>query len=233
MNWDNYKFRCSSLPLLMTMSKNKIDLSETVKSELLKIFIQEKYNRREIIINKYLIKGLEQEDLSIELYNSIYNKKTKKNERYYSSNQHLFAGTPDLLAYNLVIDIKSCWDLYSFSKKNASMGEKDYYYQLLGYMILTKRKKAQLCYTLIDNEESVIAQELSKYMYNKNLSYEKTKDLTEVEAVEKQIRLNHTFTDIPAKDRLKLFNYKYSLEEHEKLNLQLTKCREHLKILEL
>ena len=233
MDWNNYKFRCSSLPMLMTFGKNKDELSETVKSQLTKIFIQETYNRREILINKYLIKGLLQEDESIRLYNSVFKKRVKKNEKYYISDTHLFAGTPDLLTSTLVIDIKSCWDLYSFSKKTSVMGYKDYYYQLLGYMILTGKKKSQLCYTLLNNEKSVIAQELAKFMYMKSLSWENPEHQLEITALEKQITLNHKFNDIPNHIRVKIFDYNYSLDEHIKVNTQLKKCLEYLKELKL
>ena len=72
MNANNIKFRCSSLGALMTEARNKSgQLSETCKSELIKVFIAEKYGRTKNIQSKYLEKGIAQEEDSITLYSKF------------------------------------------------------------------------------------------------------------------------------------------------------------------
>ena len=52
------KFRASQLGKLMTDARTKTGLSETTKSALLEIAIQNKYNRYKEISNKYIEKGV-------------------------------------------------------------------------------------------------------------------------------------------------------------------------------
>jgi alcohol dehydrogenase YqhD (iron-dependent ADH family) len=78
-----------------------------------------------------------------------------------------------------------------------------YEWQLHSYKWLTGAKKALLVYGLADTSEELIQDEIRKQMYYKGIiDYTST----DAEAIEKQIRLNMTFSDrIPAKNRLKTF----------------------------
>ena len=62
------KIRCSSLPKIMTNPRTKSEvLSETAKSEMIKIAKEDFYGYSVQMTNKYVEKGIEVEDKSIEL----------------------------------------------------------------------------------------------------------------------------------------------------------------------
>ena len=120
----NTLFRCSSLSKLMTNPKLEADieagnLSETTKTYLLEVYISEKYNRDKNVTSKYMEKGLLVEEDSITLYSRVMKKFFKKNESKLSN--EFIKGTPDLYTgleiteADLVIDIKSSWDIFSSS----------------------------------------------------------------------------------------------------------------------
>jgi hypothetical protein len=54
---NNTLFRASQLGKLMTDARTKSGLSETTKSALLEVYVQQKYNRYKEISNKYIEKG--------------------------------------------------------------------------------------------------------------------------------------------------------------------------------
>ncbi len=211
MDFSNYQFRCSQLPLLMTKSKKAGELSETVKTVLQEIWIKEIYFREKIITSKYLEKGINQEDKSIELYNEYSQTFTTKNSQKFFG--EYLVGTPDIIRENSVDDIKTCWDIWSFSKKSYDTAKKDYYYQLLAYMILTERQEASIVYCLLNNSEEIITKE----SWGMN------------EAQIAQVRYNNTYDDIPVHDKVKVFHFSYDKDEVAAVYAQLDLCREYLK----
>jgi len=74
MNFDNYKFRCSSLGKIMTNPRNKKDiLSQTAKSYLMEVFIKEVYGREKDIYSEEMEKGNYTEQDSLTLIQHYYN----------------------------------------------------------------------------------------------------------------------------------------------------------------
>ena len=55
---EQVKFRASQLGKLMTDARTKTGLSETCKSALLEVYVQQKYKRYKEISNKYIEKGI-------------------------------------------------------------------------------------------------------------------------------------------------------------------------------
>lgn len=168
-------------------------LSETTKSYLLEIAIKETYGRTKMIETDAMRKGTEQEQQSIDLLNEykqtdyVKNKIIKEND--------FIIGTPDILENNILIDIKSCEDLFTLSKKWGI--PPIYEYQLYGYMVLTEQNKAYLAYVLPNSPEWMIEKEFNKYSF-----YRPQEEWQELEA---QIRKNHTFDDVPLEKRVKIF----------------------------
>ncbi len=64
---NNTLFRASQLGKLMTDARTKSGLSETTKSALLEVYIQQRYNRYKEISNKYIEKGLAVENDAIDM----------------------------------------------------------------------------------------------------------------------------------------------------------------------
>ena len=220
MNWTDYKFRCSRLGDLMAEARAKKDpLSQTTITYLNEIFITEHTGREKDIMNKYMMKGLIVEEDSISLLTAVTNRFYVKNQKKYE-NEYV-KGTPDIVE-DRVVDIKSSWDIWTFGKAEVN---KDYYWQLQGYMYLTGLRKASLIFCLVDAPEQLISDELRKLSWKMFMI--DPIDPLYVEAEEK-LRKNLTFGDIDPQYRIKIFEIDYNEEDIEKLKVRIGECREYL-----
>jgi hypothetical protein len=150
------KIRCSSLPKIMTNSRTKDGgLSETAKSEMIKIAKEDFYGYSSQMTNKYVEKGIEVEDKSIELLSLVKFAKYIKN-KWRVSNDFL-TGECDINdeANDEIIDIKSSWSLETFPALPSDINIKDYEMQLRGYMMLYERSKASVCYCMVSTPEGL------------------------------------------------------------------------------
>ncbi len=214
------KFRCSKLGSIMTPPKAKKDiLSKTCTSYLDELWISLKYGREKDIINKYVQKGIDVEEDSITLYTNVTGRFLVKNEQRFE-NEYI-TGTPDIIT-DRVVDIKSNWDIWTFDKAEMT---RDYYWQLMGYMWLTGKKKATLAYCLVDAPEDLIHDELRRLSWRMGMI--DTQDPLYVEAEEK-VKMNMTFGDIPEEERVKEYHLEYNLDDIEKLKAQIILCLEYL-----
>ena len=201
-----YKFRCSSLGKLMTNSRGKSDpLSQTTKTYLKDVYIEEAYGRRYEFTSKYTDKGKFAEQDSLKLV-------TENRDKFYSKNRERFenqyvSGNPDIIDGDTVIDIKTCWNMKTFISKDII--KKDYMWQLQGYMWLTDLKKAELIYTLVNTPPHLIVSEKTKQMYANGLE-DGSPEMAEMEA---RIDKWMTFDDVDPKLRMRVFE----LERDEKL----------------
>lgn len=153
------KIRCSSLPKIMTNPRTKSEvLSETAKSEMIKIAKEDFYGYSSQMTNKYVEKGIEVEDKSIELLNTIKLANYKKNDTRLEND--FLTGECDVNdeVNDEIIDIKSSWSLETFPALPSDINIKDYEMQLRGYMMLYGRSKASVCYCIVDTPD-----ELCKY----------------------------------------------------------------------
>jgi hypothetical protein len=208
MQTENIKIRCSSIGKLMTEPKLKADkeagnLSETTKSYLVDVYVTEKYGREPEIHSKYIEKGLAVEDDSITLYSRLKKAFYKKNETKLS-NEYI-KGTPDLYegeaitSAEVVIDIKSSWDVFSFFRAKTKDVNSDYYYQLQGYLALTGAHTAKLVYCLVDTPEILINDEKRRLMYKMGVATDLNEDYIQAsEELDKALR----FDDIPMAERI-------------------------------
>ena len=156
ISFDKYLFRCSSLGKLMTYPA-KDTLSAGPKTFLGNLFKEELFGKSGEIKSKYLSKGLLVEQESIELYNSVNDTSYKKNTKRYD-NEHI-TGEPDIIS-DVLIDIKSSWDHSTFPFTNEDNPNKDYYWQLQGYMALTELKTSKVVYCLVDTPDEIIHHEI-------------------------------------------------------------------------
>lgn len=95
--------------------------------------------------NKYTDKGNNLEDVALAHIG------LKKNEESFEND--FLTGTPDALEGKVVVDVKNSWDHSTFPFYESKCPNKDYWWQLQGYMILTGYRKAQLEYFLLTNPE--------------------------------------------------------------------------------
>jgi len=172
-NMNNTLFRASQLGKLMTDARTKSGLSETTKSALLEVYVQQKYNRYKEISNKYIEKGLAVENDAIDMWRRHRGEIVFKNEEMFT-NEYI-KGTPDLLIKDdetgLVVnvpDIKSSWDIHTFMDAKTSDISKDYYWQGQAYCWLTGAPRATFCYVLVSAPIEMINDE--KYRLSRRLN---------------------------------------------------------------
>jgi hypothetical protein len=150
------KIRCSSLPKIMTSPRTKGEvLSETAKSEMIKIAKEDFYGYSSQMTNKYVEKGIEVEDKSIELLSLVkFGQYTKNKVRLHND---FLTGECDINdeKNDEIIDIKSSWSLETFPALPSDINIKDYEMQLRGYMMLYNRSKASLCYCMVSTPEGL------------------------------------------------------------------------------
>lgn len=221
-NANGIRFRASSIKHLMTEPKSKAakekgELSESAKTHLVDIFVSAKYGRQSDIANRYIEKGLEVEDDSITLYSRVSKTFYKKNEDRLTND--FITGLPDLYEgdsiekANLVIDIKSSWDIFTFFRTQAKGINEMYYWQLQAYMGLTGAKKAKLAYCLIDTPHQLLMDEKRKLVWKMGVL---DTDPLYLEACEK-LDLLHTYGDIPLSERL----YEIEIERDDDAIMQM------------
>lgn len=220
--FEDYTFHCSSLKNLMVSPRLKSEtLSETTRGYLRDVYIEKVFGRRraDLIANKYVRKGVACETDSISLLEEVSGETYFKNQVTYTND--FITGTPDLVTDDEIIDIKTSWDIWTFAKTDEKQAYSDYYYQLLGYMALTDKKKARLAYVLVNTEEGMISDELYRLQFY----------IGEDEAME--YRKNFVYDDIDKKLRVKTFDFEFSEDDYASVVAKVEESRKFLEKLSL
>jgi hypothetical protein len=110
-----------------------------------------------------------------------------------------FTGEPDVID-EVVYDFKNSWDAFTFPLFETSP-DKGYFAQLQAYMSLTGLKKAKLVHVLLSTPEEMIS------------PWEEYRD----------------YSLIPAKFRIKEFDFDYDPDFIEKAQERVLQCREFVK----
>ena len=213
-------FRCSSLGKLMTDPRTKSEtLSETAKS-----YIQDLFKERELGIYKefssrYTDKGLEMEDEAIQFASEVLNWDfVVKNEVRF--NNEWLTGEPDINTDNLLADIKCSWSGSTFPLFDETLKNKDYYYQLQGYMMLTGHETSELVYCLMNTPHQIVEDEVRRQHWKLNLIDE---DLDVCQAVQEM----HNFDQIPNNLRVKRFIVEKDEASQQKIKERVEVAREY------
>lgn len=222
-DFSDYKFRCSSLGTIMTNDRSGKVMGETCKKYLLELWIEETYGRVRDFTNKYMEKGTMVEEESMTLYCVQRKKMFIKNQEYFEN--EFICGHPDIIDTAEVIDLKSCWDLFTFYSKFQEKISKDYDFQLQGYMELLKKDRARLAYVLVDTPASLIEREKSKLRYQMTDVIDHDTNPAYMQAAA-QIEKNCTFGDIPEKDRW--FEFKLEKKPIQPVYDRVIECRAFL-----
>lgn len=153
-----FKFRASSLGLIMTDPKGKEELlSVGAKTEIEKMAKQLVYGFDEVVSSKYMDKGIQVEDKSIELYNSVFFTDHKKNTERKSNDW--ITGECDIFSPGKIIDIKSSWSLATFPATSARGEDKGYEWQGRAYMWLWDVDQFDIAYCLVNTPDDLIGWE--------------------------------------------------------------------------
>jgi hypothetical protein len=151
------KFRASSLGKLMTSSRTKGEvLSQTAKSYIIQLAKENFYGYRTELNNKYVLKGLEQEQDSIDLLNAVRFEKYVKNQER-ASNEYL-TGCCDIITEDLILDLKTSWSLDTFPATSYELKDlNDYEWQGRAYMYLYDRPTFELCYVMVSTHPEFLS----------------------------------------------------------------------------
>ena len=214
------KIRCSAIGKIMTNPKTKGEsLSQTTKTYLQELAVEEIYGIRKEFSSRYTDKGNEVEELSIALCNDVLNLGfIYKNEEHYSNNW--ISGTPDVNTDEILLDVKSSWDATTFPFFDTELKNKDYFYQLQGYLWLTNKTEALLCYCLIDTPLQIVEDEIRREHWKASL-IEENSDLRAF------VESKHTFGHIPKEKRLKTFKIAKDDVIIENIKTRIEECREY------
>lgn len=145
------RLRCSSLDSIVTNGRSKTGLSATAQRVIKDMTNSELYNTPITISGKYLDKGIQCEDDSIELFNNVFFKSLVKNDKRLTNDY--ITGECDLLDGDTVIDIKTSWSLNTFAEQRYKTTS--YEWQLRGYMWLYDKDKACTAHCLVDTPKDL------------------------------------------------------------------------------
>lgn len=225
MDADQILFRCSSLGHIMTEARGKSEtLSESCKTHLVDVFVSNKYGRTTDIDNRYVRKGLMVEEDSLTLFSRHTKRFYKKNQDHFRND--FIKGTPDIIDGDTIIDIKSSWDIYTFFRNaNPDKLNKNYYWQLQGYMALTGAKQSLLAYCLVNTPDVMINDEKRKLMWKMNVLSDT--DATYIDACDEIDKLS-VYDDIPMSERVNQILIHRDDAAIERLYERVQECREYM-----
>ena len=151
------KFRASQLGKLMTSSRTKGEvLGQTAKSYIIEKAKEDFYDYKVELTNKYLMKGIHQEQDSIDLLNAVRFESYKKNEKR-EENEWL-TGSCDIITDELIIDVKTSWSLETFPATNYELKDLSLYeWQGRAYMWLYDMPTFELCYVMVSTADDLLS----------------------------------------------------------------------------
>lgn len=198
---NDFLLHASQVGVCITPTKN--ELGETAKTYCQKWL---KYktlgkDRQPLLTFKYLTKGIENEEQSIQEYGALNGLVLEKNTTTVASNGLI--GTPDVIDDSIIYDFKNSYSLETFPLYETKIN-KVYYWQLQTYMYLFELEKAKLVYALTDCTELLVSNEIKSRAYkyaseNGIALFEISKEV--MEQIEYKTRAEMLFSDIPIKER--------------------------------
>jgi hypothetical protein len=204
----------------MANSRSKTELlSQTAKTYIHELVLQEKYGIRKEFSSRYTDKGNAVEDLSISLVNDVLDVNfIYKNEQYFENDY--IKGTPDVNTEDVLLDVKSSWDATTFPFFDTEIPNKDYFYQLQGYMWLTGKQQAMLCYCLVDTPIEMVEDEIRR-------AHWKLHKIDEDLDLREEVESKHQFSHIPKNRRVKVFYVQKDEQVIEQIKEKIELAREY------
>lgn len=209
----------AQLPILEALPE--FELSDTAKAYCEKWVKEQLYERKKTFTSKQTDKGNRVEDVGIAELVEFYEWPfmTEKNKGRVSD--EYIMGECDILPNDeLVADLKSSWDCFTFPLFDNSIPDKDYEWQIRGYMHLYARERGAVVYLLSDMPEDMIERELRF----------KLKEGFTKEEFEKA-RAYYIYSHLPMNLRVKRFDFEHDPELIEKIKERVTYCRAYIESL--
>lgn len=194
-------------------------LSDTAKNYIEERYIALKYGRHNDFVNRFVVKGLQVEEDSLTLFSKFTKTFHAKNETHFSN--HWITGTPDIITSDHVIDIKSSWDIFTFTRAKRKLNPM-YYWQLMGYLWLTGLEKATIAYCLINTPEQLIDDEKRRLKYKMGVIDDENE--LYIDAC-KQLEKEMKFDDIPISNRVHTWEIIRSESAIRKIEQRVELCR--------
>jgi hypothetical protein len=218
------KIRCSSLGKIMTAPRSKSEvLSQTAKTYIEELAKEHLFGIKKVFKSRYTDKGNEVEEKAIELTEEVLGFEfLTKNEDYFENDY--IKGTPDIITHSLVIDVKSSWSGDTFPFFETELPNKDYYYQVMGYMWLTGKKNALISYCLINTPEEIVNDEIRRTAWGKYEIEPSEETIREVQSV-------HNFNHIPKDRRVKAFHVEFNEGVINEMKTRIDECRKYFNTL--
>lgn len=195
-------------------------LSETCKSHLAEIYIECVYGRTKDIKGKYLEKGLLLEEDSITQYSLVKNLFHKKNHE--RKENDFLSGEMDFEDDIFALDVKTSWDIFTFTSNRKKKLNPIYAWQVRGYMWLWDKKRAKVIHSLLNTPEHMLKIE------EKHLLYDFVGSEEDYKLACKELRFNHTYDDIDINERIKEFIVERDEDLEAKIALRVEECRKYL-----
>jgi hypothetical protein len=234
IDWNKVKFRASSWGALLAEPKLKTDkdagkLSDTCQGELIKIYNLYKYGRKKDITTKQMTKGIQCEDDSIQLFSMVEGELFVKNE-HRLENEH-FTGHPDIYTgeditnATQLFDIKTSWEIDSFTPKLVESANKAYIAQLNVYFDLCNCQSGGIVYCLVSAPFGLIEEEKKRLLYKMDVISEESPEFKEAAA-----EIDHlmTFEDIDYRERVIKIPVQRDEELIQKMKDKVPRLREWL-----
>ena len=214
------KIRCSQIGKIMATPREKGEsLSKTAKTYIQELVLEHKYGIKKEFWSRYTDKGNEVEDEAISFVNDVLDLGfIYKNEERFEND--FISGVPDVNTNEILLDVKSSWDATTFPFFETEMPNKDYYYQLQGYMWLTGKDEALLCYCLVNTPFQIVEDEVRREHWKQGL-------IDESLDVRDFVQSKHNFDHIPKEKRVKVFKIAKDEETIEKIKQRVEECREY------
>lgn len=152
------RFRCSSIGKLMTEPKTKAEgpLSVGAKTYIRELAAQEIFGVDFVVSSKAMEKGIECEEASIQLLNSVRGMALTKNTERRSND--FITGECDLFDADRKRghDVKTSWSISTFPICVKDAEDKLYEWQMRAYMALWDAEEWEVNYCLVDTPDRLI-----------------------------------------------------------------------------
>ena len=180
-------------------------LSKGAKTYVKELFMFHEYGVKQEINSKYIDKGNEVEDLSIEAASIFLGVDMFKNDEYFENDY--VTGSPDVLTDEILVDVKSSWSASTFPFFDTELKNSIYEWQLKTYMWLTGRTESYLVYCLVPTPEDLILDEMRRVSWKRG-------ELGDVSIeTEAEVRAYFDISNIPVDKRVKSFKVELSKKD--------------------
>ena len=210
--------------VLLLKRDAKPELSTGAKTYIKELWLEDNYGIKQEINSKYLTKGNDVEDLSIQLVETMLDQENLyKNDEYFENDY--VKGTPDVITDTCVIDVKSSWSAATFPFFDEKLSNKNYEFQLKAYMWLTNLHESYLSYCLVPTPEVLILDEMRRVSWKRGEGGEVSK------TVENEVRQYFDISGIPVWERVKSFKVTLKGEDIAKIKEKVNLAKEYYKSL--